>query len=58
VRQVFHVLPGQSILETGAGSGLWTEHLVDVFPRRERVTAAIFDEVMSRVVEASQTRHT
>ncbi len=27
VRHCFHVLPGESILELGAGSGLWTEHL-------------------------------
>src|SRR5271166_18364 len=27
VRHCFHVLPGESILEIGAGSGLWTEHL-------------------------------
>jgi ubiquinone/menaquinone biosynthesis C-methylase UbiE len=27
VRHCFHVLPCESILELGAGSGLWTEHL-------------------------------
>jgi len=31
VRHSFHVLPGESILELGAGSGLWTEHLSTVF---------------------------
>ena len=27
VRHAFHVLPGERVLELGAGSGLWTEHL-------------------------------
>jgi len=31
VRYCFHVLPGEAILEIGAGSGLWTEHLATVF---------------------------
>ena len=35
VRHSFHVLPGESVLELGAGSGLWTEHLFRSAPRRE-----------------------
>ena len=36
VRHCFHVLPGESILELGAGSGLWTEHLAARFGARIR----------------------
>lgn len=44
VRHAFHVLPGETILELGAGSGLWTEHLVDVLRGENELTAAVFDE--------------
>ena len=30
VRHCFHVLPGEAILEIGAGSGLWTQQLAGV----------------------------
>jgi SAM-dependent methyltransferase len=43
VRHAFHVLPGETILELGAGSGLWTEHLVDVLRGENELTAAVFD---------------
>jgi len=43
VRHCFHVLPGESILEIGAGSGLWTEHLVSVLRAENPVTAAVFN---------------
>jgi dolichol-phosphate mannosyltransferase len=43
VRHCFHVLPGESILELGAGSGLWTEHLVDTLRGENPVTAAVFN---------------
>ena len=35
VRHCFHVLPGESILELGAGSGLWTRAPRDHAARRE-----------------------
>jgi dolichol-phosphate mannosyltransferase len=44
VRHSFHVLPGQSILEIGAGSGLWTEHLAAMFRGENDITAAVFNE--------------
>lgn len=44
VRHSFHVLPGESILDLGAGSGLWTEHLTAVFRGEALVTAAVFNE--------------
>jgi dolichol-phosphate mannosyltransferase len=42
VRHCFHVLPGESILEIGAGSGLWTKHLADVVRGESPITAAVF----------------
>src|SRR5580658_5243429 len=44
VRHCFHVLPGETILELGAGSGLWTEHLTDVLRGENPITAAVFNE--------------
>lgn len=43
VRHWFHVLPGESILEIGAGSGLWTEHLAGVLRGENPITAAVFN---------------
>ena len=49
VRHAFHVLPGESILEIGAGSGLWTSHLSSVLRGQNPITAAYFnDEFASR----------
>jgi SAM-dependent methyltransferase len=44
VRHCFHVLPGEAILEIGAGSGLWTEHLAAVFRGENPITAAVFND--------------
>lgn len=44
VRHSFHVLPGESILDLGAGSGLWTEHLAGVLRGEARITGAVFNE--------------
>ena len=44
VRHCFHVLPGESILELGAGSGLWTDHLVRALRSENPLTAAVFNE--------------
>jgi dolichol-phosphate mannosyltransferase len=44
VRHAFHVLPGESILEIGAGSGLWTNHLTDVLRGQNPITAAYFND--------------
>lgn len=42
-RHAFHILPGETILELGAGSGLWTEHLTNVLRDENRITAAVFN---------------
>lgn len=44
VRHCFHVLPGESILEIGAGSGIWTQHLSSVLQGENPTTAAVFNE--------------
>src|SRR3972149_5394684 len=44
VRHCFHVLPGESMLELGAGSGLWTEHLASVLRGENPITAAVFND--------------
>jgi dolichol-phosphate mannosyltransferase len=43
VRHCFHVLPGETILELGAGSGLWTAHLSNVLSSRNPILGAVFN---------------
>jgi dolichol-phosphate mannosyltransferase len=38
------VLPGRTVLELGAGSGIWTEHLAAVLAGQNPITAAVFDD--------------
>jgi len=51
VRHCFHVLPGEAILELGAGSGLWTEQLAAVLKSRNPITAAVFNDDLSSSLE-------
>ncbi len=44
LRHCFHVLPGESILELGAGSGLWTEHLASILRGENPITAAVLND--------------
>lgn len=44
VRHCFHVLPGETILELGAGSGLWTEHLTTVLRGENPIVATVFND--------------
>jgi dolichol-phosphate mannosyltransferase len=48
VRHCFHVLPTESILELGAGTGLWTEHLSRTLSGENPITAAVFNEDFAR----------
>ena len=43
VRHCFHVLPGESVLDLGAGSGLWTQLLAEVLGGQNPITAAVFN---------------
>ncbi len=58
VRHAFHVLPGESILEIGAGSGLWTQHLATVFRGENDLTAAVFNEDLASRAEARPLHRT
>jgi SAM-dependent methyltransferase len=44
VRHALHVLPGESVLELGAGSGIWTEHLAAALRGQNPITAAVFHD--------------
>jgi dolichol-phosphate mannosyltransferase len=51
IRHSFHVLPGETILEIGAGSGLWTEHLAAVLRGENELTAAVFNDDLASLAE-------
>jgi dolichol-phosphate mannosyltransferase len=55
-RHSFHVLPGETILELGAGSGLWTDHLADVLQEQNPVTGAVFNCALLRSSKRSSVR--
>ncbi len=56
VRHSFHILPGESILELGAGSGLWTEHLASVLRGENPITAAVFNDEFAAPREIPNAR--
>jgi len=58
VRHCFHVLPGESLLEIGAGSGLWTQHLTSVLRGENPVTAAIFNADLAEEAVTRQLPNT
>ena len=58
VRHCFHVLPGASILELGAGTGLWTEHLAAALRGENPITAAVFSPDFAAEAEARQLPNT
>lgn len=58
VRHCFHVLPGETILELGAGSGLWTNHLATVLHGLNPITAAVFNEDFARCGSAKNLPNT
>lgn len=42
VKHLLHILPGETVLELGAGSGLWTRQLQAVFKGENPITSAVF----------------
>lgn len=54
VRHAFHVLPGERILELGAGSGIWTAHLSEVLRGENPITAAVFNNDLARRAESKE----
>jgi len=57
VRHCFGMFPGESILEIGAGSGLWTGHLTEVLRGENPITAAVFDSDLARSANARAMRN-
>jgi dolichol-phosphate mannosyltransferase len=57
VRHCFHVLPGETVLEIGAGSGLWTEHLTAVLRSENPITAAVFNSDLAESASRKQLRN-
>ena len=55
-RHSFHVLPGETILELGAGSGLWTEHLAEVLCDQNPITGAVFNRQLLRQSQRGSVR--
>ena len=55
-RHSFHVLPGETVLELGAGSGLWTEHLNDVLRGENPITGVVFNRELLRESKHSNVR--
>lgn len=47
VARLLPVLPGSSLLELGAGSGQWTEHLSSVFAGEISLTSAVSNEELA-----------
>src|SRR5215510_4356989 len=58
VRHCLHVLRGEKILELGAGSGLWTEHLASVFRCENQITAAVFNKELADVAASKGLANT
>lgn len=54
VRHCFHVLPGETLLELGAGSGLWTEQLTRTLRGENPITAAVFDPECAKMALAKK----
>ncbi|HEX3909340.1 MAG TPA: glycosyltransferase [Solirubrobacteraceae bacterium] len=51
-RHALHIAPGESVLELGAGSGVWTEHLAQALRNESKITAAVFNEDLAEAARA------
>lgn len=58
LRHCLHILPGEKILELGAGSGLWTEQFSTVLRGENPITAAVFDKDLSRSLSSKNLPNT
>lgn len=52
-RHALHIAPGETVLELGAGSGMWTAHLTAVLRGESAITAAVFN---ADLAELGRTR--
>src|SRR5918993_2715251 len=53
VRHCFHVLPGETILELGAGTGLWTRQLSETLRGENPITAVVFNRDLAAQAAAA-----
>lgn len=58
LRQLLHILPGETVLEIGAGSGLWTRHLDEVLRGESRIVAAVFNGDLAAAAGRRQYKST
>ncbi|MGE0101405.1 MAG: glycosyltransferase [Blastocatellales bacterium] len=54
VRNCLHVLPGERVLEFGAGIGMWTGHLTGALRAESPITSAVFN---SRLLPGGSDAH-
>jgi dolichol-phosphate mannosyltransferase len=52
------VLPGRAVLELGAGSGIWTEHLATVLGGQNPITAAVFNKELEHKARSKKLPNT
>jgi len=52
------ILPGRKVLELGAGSGDWTEHLAAALAGQNPVTAVVFNEDLARKAQSRNLPNT
>jgi dolichol-phosphate mannosyltransferase len=53
-RHALHIAPGDRVLELGAGSGAWTEHLAAVTGGESPITAAVFNADLACAARARE----
>jgi 2-polyprenyl-3-methyl-5-hydroxy-6-metoxy-1,4-benzoquinol methylase len=51
-RHALHIAPGERVLELGAGSGIWTEHLTSALRNESPITAAVFNADLAEQARA------
>jgi dolichol-phosphate mannosyltransferase len=54
VAKLLPVFPGRAVLELGAGSGAWTEHLASVFGGQNPITAAVFNKDLEHIARSKK----
>ena len=57
-RHALHIAPEEKVLELGAGSCLWTEHLASVLRGASPITAAVFNRELAEQARAKKLPNT
>lgn len=52
------ILPGRRVLELGAGSGVWTEHLAAALAGQNPITAVAFNQDLARKAQSRKLQNT